>query len=80
MDVQVNPFKDELKSLSNLSTAEINLLLNILKKLSTIKDQDIIRKKIFDDLLCLFNADFIASYIWSQDEKVFKKDNAIFFL
>lgn len=77
MDVQANSFKNELKSLSNLSTGEINLLLNVFEKLSIIKDQDTIRKEIFEDLLFLFNADFIASYIWNQDEKVFRKGVSI---
>ncbi|MBU0465698.1 MAG: helix-turn-helix transcriptional regulator [Proteobacteria bacterium] len=73
ISAHINSFKDELNSLSNLKTSEINLLFNIFEKLSIIKDQDAIRKEIFDDLLCLFNADFIASFIWDQDEKVFRK-------
>lgn len=60
-------------SLANLRTGEIKLLFNIFEKLSSIQDQKSIRKEIFDDLLHLFNADFIASYIWDQDMKVFGK-------
>lgn len=64
-------------SLANLKTGEIKLLFAIFEKLSIIQDSNSIRKEIFDDLLHLFNADFIASYIWNQDKKAFGKGVSI---
>ena len=73
VNYSLDSFKGDGNSLTDLKTGEIKLLFNIFEKLSTIKDQDSIRTEIFDDLLCLFNADFIASYIWDQEGQSFRK-------
>ena len=59
--------------LSNLNAGELKLLFSILEKLSRSHDQDILRKYISEDLLCLLEADFLASFIWNQDRQVFEE-------
>ncbi len=58
--------------LQNLKSVEVKLLLRIFEKLSRTQDQDTLRKEISEDLLRLLNADFLASFIWNQDQKVFE--------
>ena len=58
--------------LSDLTAGEVKLLFRIFGKLSRSHDQDSLRKEISEDLLRLLKADFLASFIWSQDRQVFE--------
>ncbi len=58
--------------LSNLKAGEVKLLFRIFEKLSRSQDQDALREEISADLLRLFKADFLASFIWNQDRQVFE--------
>ncbi|MDI7261802.1 MAG: LuxR C-terminal-related transcriptional regulator [Thermodesulfobacteriota bacterium] len=58
--------------LQNLKSVEVKLLFRIFEKFSRSQDRDTLRKEISDDLLRLLNADFLASFIWNQDQKVFE--------
>ncbi len=58
--------------LQNLKSVEVKLLFRIFEKLSRSQDQDTLRKEISGDLLRLLKADFLASFIWNRDQKVFE--------
>jgi len=55
----------------------VKLLFNMFEKLSkSYQNQDIMRKEILEDLLCLLESDYVASYIWDKDRKIF--DQCVF--
>ncbi|MCD6582278.1 MAG: helix-turn-helix transcriptional regulator [Desulfuromusa sp.] len=68
---QIISFNGRHTQLPDLKSSELELLFKIFEKLSYMQSQEAIRKEISGDLLCLFDADFIASYVWDQDQKVF---------
>jgi len=61
-----------MDGLKNLKTIEVKLLLKIFNKMSGILNQDTLRKCIAEDLLTLFKSDFLASFIWNPERKVFE--------
>jgi len=61
-------------TLQGLSGGEVKLLFGIIEKLSASHDQDALRKDIFNDLLDLLKSDFIASFIWNDEQRVFENE------
>ena len=61
-----------LKELQNLKAGESKLLFRILEKLSENLNQDTLRKCISEDLLALLRSDYLASFIWSPERRVFE--------
>lgn len=61
-----------LNELKNLKAGEVKLLFKIFKKLSENQDQYTFRKGISEELLSLLKSDFLASFIWSPERKVFE--------
>ena len=64
-----------LTELQNLKAGESKLLFRILEKLSENLNQDTLRKCISEDLLALLRSDYLASFIWSPERRVF--ENAV---
>lgn len=62
--------------LRNIKRTEVALFLKIVDKLYRSHHRDQLRHGIAEDLLRLLKADFIASYIWNQEKRVF--DHAVF--
>jgi DNA-binding CsgD family transcriptional regulator len=60
--------------LQNLTAREVQLLLAIIEKLSLSQDQNALRLSIADDLLCLLQSDFLASFIWNEKRQFFEED------
>ena len=61
-----------VNELKNLKANEVKLLFRIFEKFSRSQDRDTLRNEISEDLLRLLKADFLASFIWNQDQKVFE--------
>jgi DNA-binding CsgD family transcriptional regulator/PAS domain-containing protein len=58
--------------LRNLKPYEIKLLFSIIQKLSVVGDQYTVRKEVSEDLLRLLKSDFLASFVWNQDRRIFE--------
>jgi DNA-binding CsgD family transcriptional regulator/PAS domain-containing protein len=63
----------EGRELANLTSGEVQLLFRIFEKLCGTIDQDSVRKGIGEDLLRLLKSDFLASFIWNQNESIFDR-------
>ena len=64
-------------TLQGLSAGEVKLLIGIIEKPSASHDQAPSIKDIDYELLRLLKSEFIASFIWNEDQQVFEKE--IFF-
>ncbi|MEW6141282.1 MAG: helix-turn-helix transcriptional regulator [Thermodesulfobacteriota bacterium] len=62
--------------LQNMKRTEITLFLRIVDKLYRSHHRDQLRHEIAEDLLRLLKADFLASYIWNEERRVF--EHAVF--
>lgn len=58
--------------LPHLSSAEADLILQIIETLSEGRDQQALRKGIAQKLLALFKADYFASYVWNGKQERFE--------
>ncbi len=63
-------------ALSELSSAEINLLLAITTKLTRFTDGNSasLRRDVLEDVMKLLKSDFIASYVWNPEHEIFEDD------
>jgi DNA-binding CsgD family transcriptional regulator len=58
--------------LRNVTRRDMNLLFQVVNKLYSSHDRDLLRMGIAEDLLRLLHADFLASFIWNPDNRVFE--------